>query len=226
MGLSGYNEFKLALARASHTTDMGDPSGSQQPIASGDSLEAIFHKLHMLHTISLGETLERLDTDSVERAAALLSASEKVYCMGNGGSMVTAMEAWARFCTVTSKFIHITESHMQVITTALATPSDCILFFSYSGSTRDMEDLLTLAKERKIPIILVTHFPRSAAARLADITLLCGYNESPLQSGSIAAKIGQMFIIECLYYAFCKQNPEQTAADRECTAQAITRKLL
>ena len=72
--------------------------------------------------------------------------------------MVTAKEAWALFATVTPKFIHIEDSHMQTIATALLTPGDVILFFSYSGSTRDMQEVLDLAKERHIPIVLITHF--------------------------------------------------------------------
>ena len=78
--------------------------------------------------------------------------------------MVMAMEAWARFSTATSRFIHISDSHMQAMQIALATSKDVILFFSYSGSTKDMEDIMNIAKARGIPIILITHFPKSRAA--------------------------------------------------------------
>ena len=89
-----------------------------------------------------------------------------------------------------------------------------------------MEEVLQLAKERKTPIILVTHFPKSRAAEFADIVLQCGYSESPLQSGSIAAKVGQMYLIECLFYGYCRRNPEVRSAARSATAQAIAKKLL
>ena len=226
LGLSGYNDFKLALARADHTTDLGEPKDTPETISSEDSMHAIFQKLHSSNIISLTETLELLDENAVERAVDLLSAAERVYCLGQGGSMVMAMEAWARFSTATPRFIHIEDSHMQSINIALATERDAILFFSYSGSTKDMEDIMSIAKDRQIPIILITHFPRSRAADFADVTLLCGYNESPLQSGSIAAKVGQMFLIECLFYCFCKRNPEFYAAARASTAAAITKKML
>ena len=93
--------------------------------------------------------------------------------------MVMAMEAWARFSTTTPNFIHIEDSHMQTMAAALASPQDVILFFSYSGSTKDMEEVLELAEEQKTPIILVTHFPKSRAAEIADVVLQCGYSESP-----------------------------------------------
>ena len=77
---------------------------------------------------------------------------------------------------------------------SLADSEDAILFFSYSGSTRDMCDTLNIASQRNVPVILITHFPKSADAELATVVLQCGYNESPLQSGSVAAKVGQLFI--------------------------------
>lgn len=226
LGLSGYNDFKLALAKADRITDLGDPSDAPQTITSEDTLNNIFHKLHASHIASLNETLEQLDEKEVSRAVDLLSAADRIYCFGQGGSMVMAMEAWARFSTASSRFVHIADSHMQAMTTALATSKDVILFFSYSGSTKDMEDIMNIAKSREIPIILITHFPKSRAAEFADVILLCGYNESPLQSGSVAAKVGQLFLIECLFYGFCKRNPELCASARTSTAEAIAKKLL
>lgn len=226
LGLSGYNDLKLALAKAAYVTDMGDPSDSPDTITSEDTPGSIFRKLHNANLLSLTETLELLDENEISRAVDLLSAADRVFCFGNGGSMVMAMEAWARFSTATSRFVHIEDAHMQAMAIALATESDVILFFSYSGSTKDMEDVMSIAKSRRVPIILITHFPKSRAADFADVVLLCGYNESPLQSGSVAAKLGQLFIIDCLFYVFCKRNPELYAQARSTTAEAITKKLL
>lgn len=226
LGYPSYNAFKLALAQADHVTDLGDPTDCNEPITSKDSTDTMCRKVHAANIAALNETLELLDEGSLMNASRLLASSEKVYCFGHGGSSIMAMEAWARFSTAASNFIHITDSHMQAMAIALATPKDAILFFSYSGSTKDMEDIFNVAQERKVPIILITHFPKSRAAEFAQIILQCGYNESPLQSGSISAKVGQLFLIDCLFYGFCRQNPELRAAARSSTAKAIANKLL
>ena len=202
LGLSGYNSLKLALAKAAYVTDIGDPSDTPENITSEDTLGSIFHKLYDANILSLNETMELLDEEEISKAVDLISAANRVFCLGHGGSMVMAMEAWARFSTATSHFVHVEDSHMQVMNIALATDKDVILFFSYSGSTKDMEDIMRIAKERRVSVILITHFPNSRATEYADVVLLCGYNESPLQSGSVAAKLGQLFIIECLFYVF------------------------
>ncbi len=226
LGLSGYNSLKLALAKTDYVTDLGESSHTPDTITSKDSYSSIFHKLYEANILSLNETMELLNEKDISKAVDLISGAERVFCLGHGGSMVMAMEAWARFSTATSRFVHIEDSHMQVMQLALATERDVILFFSYSGSTKDMEDIMQIAKERHISVILVTHFPNSRAAGYADVVLLCGYNESPLQSGSVAAKLGQLFIIECLFYVFCKRNPDILSKARAATIEAIMPKLL
>lgn len=226
LGLAGYNDFKLALAKTDHVTDMGELSDSPQGIASEDSLNTIFQKIHKASVLSLNETLELLNEDAINKAVDLLVQADRVFCFGNGGSMVMAMEAWARFSTATSRFVHVLDSHMQIMNTALATSRDVLLVFSYSGSTKDMEDTLQIAREHGVSIILVTHYPNSRAAQFADVVLLCGYNEGPLQSGSIPAKVGQLLLIDCLFYGFCRRNPEASAAARSATAEAVARKML
>ena len=226
LGLAGYNDFKLALAKTDHVTDMGELSDSPQGIASEDSLNTIFQKIHKASVLSLNETLELLDEDAINKAVDLLVQADRVFCFGNGGSMVMAMEAWARFSTATSRFVHVSDYHMQIMNTALATSRDVLLVFSYSGSTKDMEDTLQIAREHGVSIILVTHYPNSRAAQFADVVLLCGYNEGPLQSGSIPAKVGQLLLIDCLFYGFCRRNPEASAAARSATAEAVARKML
>ena len=226
LGLAGYNDFKLALAKTDHVTDMGELSDSPQGIASEDSLNTIFPKIHKASVLSLNDTLELLDENAINKAVDLLVQADRVFCFGNGGSMVMAMEAWARFSTATSRFVHVSDSHMQIMNTALATSRDVLLVFSYSGSTKDMEDTLQIAREHGVSIILVTHYPNSRAAQFADVVLLCGYNEGPLQSGSIPAKVGQLLLIDCLFYGFCRRNPEASAAARSATAEAVARKML
>ena len=226
LGLAGYNDFKLALAKTDHVTDMGELSDSPQGIASEDSLNTIFQKIHKASVLSLNETLELLNEDAINKAVDLLVQADRVFCFGNGGSMVMAMEAWARFSTATSRFVHVSDSHMQIMNTALATSRDVLLVFSYSGSTKDMEDTLQIAREHGVSIILVTHYPNSRAAQFADVVLLCGYNEGPLQSGSIPAKVGQLLLIDCQFYGFCRRNPEASAAARSATAEAVARKML
>ena len=53
------------------------------------------------------------------------------------------MEAWVRFSAVARHFETIQDTYLQVISATLLTEKDTIwFFFSYSGSTKDMADIL------------------------------------------------------------------------------------
>lgn len=227
LGLSGYNEFKLSLAKSTvpslSNDTVYDIYGKVKP---SDSIPDMCTKLYNSEVEALTQTLQKIDPDVLARAADILAGCERVYCFGQGGSSILAMEAWGRFITAASHFYHIADNHMQAMAAALLGPKDAILFFSYSGSTRDMMDILPTLHANGVKVILVTHFPDSQATHYADAVLLCGSNEGPLQMGSIAAKVAQLFLIDVLFNEYCRRSPDSTMVNREATTKAITEKML
>ena len=93
LGLSGYNAFKLALAQADRTTDLGDSNNSAEPISSEDSISTICAKVHAANLLSLNESYALYDEESMSKAISILSRSRRVYCFGQEGIMIMAMEA-------------------------------------------------------------------------------------------------------------------------------------
>lgn len=226
LGLEGYNDLKLSLAIAGMPgTEKNFHSGSGKKKTAG-SLDEAARFLVSRNVQALEETRALMDPKAIEKAVDLMKNASRVFCFGQGGSNVTAMEAWALFSTVSGKFIHVTDSHFQTMSAALCTPEDVILFFSYSGATRELQDILKIARDTGVKLILVTRFKKSPASRYADVLLQCGTNESPLQTGSVEARISQLFIIDYLFYFYCDKDAEEAEKARESTAQATAMKLL
>ena len=156
----------------------------------------------------------------------LLRQAKQVYCMGQGGSMVVADEICARFACVTNKFRATGDSHMQIMAASLMTPQDVVLFVSYSGATRDMMETLRVVKETGAKVILITHYEDSPGAKLADIVLLCGAQESPLDSGSIPIKVAVLYVAEVLVLRFLLDDKQRTTEAQERTTEALAVKML
>lgn len=111
------------------------------------------------------------------------------------------MEAWAVFQLLLPNCHISLISHMQASAVSLADWDAFV--FSYSGSTKDMCDTLSIASQRLgVPVILVTHFPENQQEQsLPTVVLQCVWrNESPLQSGSIALKVGQDYFLLTVYF--------------------------
>lgn len=222
LGYKGYPDFKIAIANASVGRLEDNPLSGE--ITPEDDLEAISRKLLNASVTAMNQTREVLNLQAVAQAAAILRSSTSVYCMGQGGSMLIAAEAAHLFSTISSKFRPVSDSHMQAMAAVLMEPTDAVLFFSYSGSTLAMLDTLKSVRERGAKVILVTRFPNSPGAALADIVLQCGANENPLQSGSIPARIAQMYLVDVLFSEFTRKNLESAKDSRNRIAHALAAK--
>lgn len=227
--LKGYNAFKLAMAKA-----VAEEQGGNAPVMEGqegdirpeDTISELGRKLCTAQTTAIAQSLAVLRPESVTAAVDLLEQARVVYCMGQGGSMLLAMEAAHLFSTVTGKFFSVQDSHVQASTAALMTREDVLLFFSYSGSTKEIVELMGLARSRGAKIILITRFAKSPGAAQADVVLQCGSNEGPFHLGSMPAKMAQLFVVDVLYNEFIRRGPEDARANQERIAEALAEKHL
>lgn len=222
LGFEGYNEMKIALAQA----NAGPGAALSYHLEPGMNTTDLCDHASAAAVEAITGTRAVLEPASVDRAAVLLQRARQVFCFGQGGSMVLAADIWARFATISTKFRTIADSHMQVVTASLLGPEDVVLFVSYSGATRDMMDTLRVARQNGAHVILLTHYADCPGAALADVVLLCGAQESPLDSGSIPVKIAVLFVAEVLVLRFSLDNQELCTLSRERTSKALSTKLL
>ncbi|MCR5072554.1 MAG: MurR/RpiR family transcriptional regulator [Clostridiales bacterium] len=223
LGYKGFNAFRLALANAAYSIapEAGLLSG---PIETTDSFEQMCEKLYSADQAAMRQTLELIDPEKIRAAVDMLYAAGRVVCMGQGGSMLVAQDAGHLFSTVSGKFSAVADSHIQIITAVNMHSDDVILFFSYSGATKELIDTMRTAKERGVKTLLITRFRKSPGALLADLVLPCGANESPLQLGSIPAKIAQLYLIDVLFSEYCRRNLDACRESRERLAAALEAK--
>ena len=225
LDLTGYNELKIELVKASGDTMFQSNTNMDESNESTPNQKTSNPILNS--TIqALYDTHARVNPDDITTVGKLFHNANSVYCFGQGGSSVVAKGAWSTFVSIAPQFHYIEDSHMQIITSSLCKMNDVILYFSYSGATREITDTLRVARGRGAKIVLLTHYEESPASKYADIILLCGTKEGPLFSGSVPAKITQLYIIDLLLHEFSEQNIQFTNNNRLLTADALSNKLL
>lgn len=224
LGYKGFNAFKLAVANTTAGRSSSNPLSGE--ISPEDSVADMCQKLYAANVNAMEQTLGLIRPEALRAAGDLLSAAGKVLCMGQGGSMVIAQEAAHLFSTAFGNYFSICDSHMQTMAAAQMGERDVILYFSYSGATRDMLEIARLARARRTKVILVTRFPKSPGAALADVILQCGTNESPIQMGSVAARIAMIFVLDMLFSEVCRRDLATCQARRRQVADALAEKHL
>lgn len=211
--LKGFNAFKIELARH---------SSPRVQAHSPDTLLGRSRETGQLAEDAVRQTMELVDPTQVEKAVALIEAAPRVFCVGSGGSMLLAEECAHLFSTVTGKFLAIADPHSQMSAAATMGAGEIIILYSYSGATTSGIQILEYAQSRGIPTILVTRYSKSPAAKLADVVLRCGSNESPFQFGSTPAKIAQLVITDVVFQEYCRRNQDICQENIQKVASALS----
>ena len=222
LGFEGYHEMRIALAQANATGAMVN----QRDLEPDADTATLCEHASALFMTAINGTQNTLSPEAVDRAVELLHRARQVFCLGQGGSQLVANDICARFAGITNKFRTAGDSHMQIMAASLMTEQDVVLFVSYSGATRDMLETLRTAKAAGAKIILLTHYEDSPGARLADIVLLCGAQENPLDSGSIPIKVAVLYVAEVLLLRYMLDDAEASNAAQDCTTEALAVKML
>ena len=216
LNLKGFNAFKIELARHSASTS-AKPKDREPNSLVNRSLE-----VGRLASDAVYQTIELVEPKQVLRAVELIESAQHVVCIGSGGSMIMAAECAHLFSTVTGKFQTMLDSHLQMSAVATMGQGDVVMLFSYSGATTNGLQVLELAKARGISTILVTRFHKSPAAKLADVVLRCGSNESPFQFGSVPARIAQLVVLDVLFQEYFHRNRETCQETIQNIASALS----
>ena len=131
-----------------------------------------------------------------------------------------------KFLRIESKVYCLEDSHMQLMASSLLGPSDAAVIFSYSGATKDTLEIAENARKGKAKVICITRFVKSPLTADADITLLSGANEGPLQGGSTSAEISQLFLVDILYMEYYRRYFDSCSKTNKITSESVVQRLL
>ncbi len=217
IGYSGYNEFKLALAQSLNINSGGEKSKEihlyDKSIVSNISYQNAIN--------AIKRTYQLLRQEDIDYAVKLMCESKKISCMGQGSSLVMAMEMWSRFSILTNKFVCVQDFVYQAISATMMDKNDLIVYLSYSGSTTECIEVLKEAKKKNVKIILMTGHVKSPATKYADVILVSGVEESPLNQGAVTTRISFLAMIDVLFNEYynidVNTNNERTETSLKTT---------
>lgn len=221
LGFRGFQDFKLSLAQ-----DLVQPVDHyHEEVVEGDGATTLANKVVSSLSRGMEETRDMLDSAQLEQAIQLIVQAKKVHFYGVGSSGVTALEAAHSFTRIGKSCDATQDTHFQAISASLLSKEDVAIGFSISGSTKDTNDNLRIAKEKGASIICITHNARSPITKLSDVDLLMAARENPLQGSSLLARISQLAIVDILCTGVSMHMKDRAIEFREKTAKAVSEKL-
>ncbi|MDO4268339.1 MAG: MurR/RpiR family transcriptional regulator [Eubacteriales bacterium] len=224
MELKGYQEFKMMLSLSLRESDESD-ARINGDINLQDSFAELAQKVLATNMNALTETYSLIDENAFFRAIEALHRAKRIFFFGVGASLLTAMKAMNKFLRIEPKVYCVQDSHMQAMVASTMGPEDTAVIFSYSGATKDTIHVAELARAAGSMVICLTRFIKSPLTSYADITLLAGANEGPLQGGSTSAEISQLFLVDLMYTEYYRRYFDECSKNNKKTSGSVVEKL-
>lgn len=222
LGHSGLQSLKIALAGERIAAD----ESIYQDIHQDDSYEVVAGKVFQNINDGLQDTLKLLDFKAVEKAVAILCRARSIAVYGFGNSATVCHDIETRFMRFGMMVRAYADSHMQVTSAALLTPSDVVIAVSHTGSTMELLQSVDIAKANKVPVIAITSYVNSPLAKRADIVLHGMGREVRYRSEAVASRLVHLAIADLLYMGISLQDVEQYTQHMHKMRQVIAKRRL
>ena len=150
---------------------------------------------------------QAIDTRQLRRVLSLLRSCEVIEVVSEGRSLPVALDASIRFSHLGKRCVASALHEKTLAFAQTLTPKDLLMAFSTSGRDAGLEEVISAAKMRGAPVLLITCDSHSPLAHLSDYVMTASNREQRLIEGSHAASLlSPNILVEVLYYLLRMEN--------------------
>ncbi|MCM3726224.1 MurR/RpiR family transcriptional regulator [Neobacillus cucumis] len=218
IGFKGYQAMKIALA-----SEIIEPIQQiHEEINENDNEKTVADKIFHSNIRTLENTLQILDSDSIQNAVSLLMKATRVEFYGTGGSNVVAMDAFHKFVRTGIKAFAFIDTHFQLMSASQLRENDVAVVISHSGTNKDTLNILKTAKKNGAKTIGITSYPKSPICQYSDVALYTSSEETEYRSEALSSRIAQLSLIDALYVNIMVLNKEKAKHSLGKVREAIS----
>ncbi|WP_428908864.1 MurR/RpiR family transcriptional regulator [Niallia sp. Krafla_26] len=197
IGIGSYKSFKLELVKDLALTDVDLTDFSI--LQKKDEPYDLFQKVTYVNKSAIEAIPASLDRKEFENAVDTLIKAKKIIFYGVGGSSTAAFDGYYKFAKLGYQCTKEHDFHFLLSMLPFLSTTDVFVAISMSGKTKDVLELVKVAKKRGINVIAITNIDKSPLYKEADIRLCTPIVEHDYRVGSISSKMTQLTIIDALY---------------------------
>ena len=170
-----------------------------------DEIRNIFlHEAQAIMNIPVTDAFDKA-LDGIYQSVHLNGGKVVVSGMGKAGQIAVGIATTFSSTGTPAVWLHPADAQHGDL--GIVSKNDILLLISNSGKTREIIELVTLAKElwTQIPIIVITGNPNSELARLADVCIdtgnpaeVCSLGMSPTTSTTVMSAIGDALVVQMM----------------------------
>ncbi|WP_175631847.1 MurR/RpiR family transcriptional regulator [Virgibacillus siamensis] len=213
LGFKGFQDFKFLFAQ-------------EVPAAADADHEATYiEKIKNSMVRAVEDSYDIIDVEALDSVIGAIESSEDVVIFGVGSSGIAGQDMQNRLMRIGKNVSIVTDPHNQVMRASSMNEHTVVIAISLTGSTKDIIDSVKIAKDNAATVIVLTNYVKSPLTQFADQVLLSSSKESPLNSGSLVAKITQLFLIDLICTGLTLRNFEEAEKMKMKIAENTASKL-
>jgi DNA-binding MurR/RpiR family transcriptional regulator len=224
LGLAGYPELRIALARAAQGEENDRASGAapDSVIGEADSMAEMIAKITYADQRSIADTGAAVDVESLQAAVDAVARARRVDIYGVGASALVGQELHAKLHRLGVASGACTDPHAALASAAGLAPGDVAIGISHTGTTTDVLDALRVARSRGATTIGITNFDRAPIVAQSDVVLTTAARETTFRTGAMSSRVSQLVLVDCLFTGVAMRSYDRSVSALD-TARAVLR---
>ena len=224
LGLGGYPELRIALARAAQGEENDRAAGTtlDSVIGQTDSLAEMVAKITYADQRSVADTGAAVDVKALEAAVAAVVRARRVDVYGVGASALVGQELHAKLHRIGVSSCVWADPHAALSSAAGLVPGDVAIGISHTGTTIDVIDSLRVARTRGATTIGITNFDRAPIVAHSDVALITAARETTFRTGAMSSRVAQLVLVDCLFTGVAMHSYDRSVSALD-SARAVLR---
>ena len=217
LGYKGLPEFKLSLsASIGHE---GMPYVHEE-LNADDDMGGVMEKVLGNTAASILGARRSLKETDLENAIAMLSHARRIEFYGVGNSGIVAQDAQHKFFRFGISTVAYVDTHIQLMAASVLSDQDVLVVISNSGSSIEVLDAVSIAKENGAAVIAITRAD-SPLSQLADCVLSVMPQEATERYTPVVTRLPQTAVIDLLALGLARRMGDTASLQLATSKRSI-----
>jgi DNA-binding MurR/RpiR family transcriptional regulator len=208
LGFDGLKDLKKSLFIELNSATANEASKTLvfSDIKKQNNMEQISSSIKNSAIQAIEDTMKMLDYEELATIIKVIDQAERIHIFGIGVSGIVADDFYRKLIRIGKNACFSYDAHTQLTYGATLSPKDIAIIFSYSGTTNEMLELLSLSKAAHCPTLAITKFAKSPLMTAADYSIYISAPEVDLRSGAMSSRLAQLTIVDMLFTILASKN--------------------
>ena len=209
LGFDGLKDLKKCLFLELNNSSPNESTNTPvvfSDIKEHNNIEQTGNTIKNTAIQAIEDTMKMIDYDELSTIIKAIDHAERIHLFGIGASGIVADDFHRKLIRIGKNACFSYDAHTQLTYGATLNPKDIAIIFSYSGTTSEMLEILSLAKASNCPTVAITKFAKSPLMTGADYSIYLSAPEVDLRSGAMSSRLAQLTIVDMLFTILASKN--------------------